>query len=55
MSLREKPTAEQISELTSLMKKIEDKGIMENVLEILFTHERENMVSGGKGEMSFRI
>ena len=28
---------------------------MENVLEILFTHERENMVSGGKGEMSFRI
>lgn len=37
------------------MKSIEDKSVLEQVLEILFTQEKENMMASPKGQMCFRV
>lgn len=55
MNLRERPTADQIRALSSQMRLIEDKNILEQVLEILFMFEKENLVAGPKSQMQFRI
>lgn len=55
VSLREGPTLEQVQELSEHMRRVDDKPTLESILEILFSHERENMISNVKGEMSFRM
>lgn len=49
VSLKEAPTPQNISKLTAHMKTIEDKTVLEQVLQILFTYEKQNMVASRKG------